>query len=258
MDTQEAIEAFLQAKRDRGLSPRTITGYAQRLARFALTHPELPTEPEPIEAYCARFTNADTHDTHWRTITTLYRWLVKRRKLPTEHNPMQYAERPLLERTVPRAFTKAELAQIFAYPHPSPVRLFLRLLFRCGLRIGEAWSLQPEALRDETIVVSGKTGQREIPCDPDFIIALRFTLPWPWTSVASAGHAVTKGIRRSGVTGRRASAHSLRHSFARFYHGDSLNLQGILWGRASKQINRYRPYEVHRTMEEYQGQDWVA
>lgn len=270
MQTADAVAAFLDAKSKRGLSPRTLEGYRGRLERFAQAYPVLPTEPEPVESHCAQFTNAETHDTHWRTITTLYRWLVKRRKIKPDDNPMPYAERPKLVRTVPRAFTDAEIAQLFAYPHDSRVRLLLRLMLRTGLRVGEAWLITPDALREHiryvngravpeaSIVVRGKTGEREVPCDPELVTVLRHTLPWPWKSPDIASAVVARAMRRAGLTGRRASAHTLRHTFARAWRGDSNALQGIMWGHASKMLDHYRPYAIHRVMDEYQQQEWIA
>jgi integrase len=259
MRTADAVSVFLTAKAS-VLSPRTLEGYTLRLNRFAGAFRDLPTEPEAIEGYCAQFTNPGQYDTHWRTIGTLYRWLVRRRKIDPSKNPMLYAERPRTRRQVPRAFTDDELRQLFAYPHEGYVRLLLRLLLRTGLRLGEAMSLHPttDCLRELTIVVDGKTGPREVPCDPELITVLRWMLPWPWKNARVASHTVIKAMRAAGLTGKRASAHSLRHAFARRWRGDTHTLSGILWGHQSKMLGHYRPYNVDDAVDEYNGQTWAA
>jgi integrase len=259
MRTNEAVSMFLAAKSPI-LSPRTTEGYQLRLTRFAGAFRDLPTKPEPVEGYCAQFTNPGQYDTHWRTIGTMYRWLVRRRKLDPARNPMLYAERPRTRRQVPRAFTDAEIHQLFAHPHEGYVRLLLRLLLRTGLRLGEAMSLEAstECLRERTIVVTGKTGTREIPCDPELITVLRWMLPWPWKDARIASHTVILAMRAAGITGKRASAHTLRHTFARRWKGDTHTLAGIMWGHASKMLGLYRPYDVEASLDEYNGQTWAA
>lgn len=260
MLTGALVTEFLEAKKAKRLSPRTIEKYEWALGRFGETFPELPTEPEAIEGYSLQFSEAATLDTHWRSIATLYHWAVKRRKLGPEDNPMLYAERPVMQSKPARAFSIEEVQTIFAYPHSGYMRLLLRLLIRTGLRLGEAMSLEPsnECLRENTIIVHGKTGVREVPCDPELITVLRWMLPWPWKDARVASHRVIKAIRAAGLSGKRASAHTLRHSFARLYEGDSENLSGIMWGGPSKMLGRYRPYDVNRALKEYRRQSWIA
>lgn len=260
MLTSALVEGFLTAKEARRLSPRTLEAYRQRLRVFVERFAELPTEPEQIEAYVAGYENAGQLDTHWRMLSNLYHWAVRRRKIDPADNPMIYAERPRLSRTVPRAFTEAELDRLFAYPHEGYARLMMRLLLRTGLRLGEAMSLHPsdECLRENVIVVEGKTGQREVPCDPELITVLRWMLPWPWKNARVASHTIIKAMRAAGIAGRRASAHTLRHTFARRYRGDTHNLAGIMWGHASKMLGHYRPYSIEDALEEYGQQEWAA
>jgi integrase len=259
MLTHEAVSTFLIAKAS-VVAPRTLEGYRLRLTRFAESFAHMPTEPEPLEAYCGEFANAGQRDTHWRTIGTLYRWLVRRRKINPADNPMLYAERPKVGRKVPRAFTDDELRQLFGHPHEGYVRLLMVLLLRTGLRLGEAMSLRSsaECLRDATIVISGKTGEREVPCDKEMLTVLRYMLPWPWKDALVASHMVARAMKAAGLTGRRASAHSLRHTFARRYKGDSHNLAGILWGHDSRMLGLYRPFNIDDCLEEYNSQSWVA
>lgn len=54
METQTAINLFLNDCRDRGLSQSTIGSRASHLKHFQLTYPELPTELAPVDRFLTR------------------------------------------------------------------------------------------------------------------------------------------------------------------------------------------------------------
>lgn len=116
-------------------------------------------------------------------------------------------------------------------------RALLALLFDTGIRLGEAHGLTWSAVGEETILVDGKTGRREVPLSSwTKWVLLGVDLPWRGAkgqlTLSGVYQAVRRCLRRAGVA--RGGPHLLRHSFARQYildGGDVFSLQRILGHR---------------------------
>lgn len=250
-DTFQLIDEFMAAKRAKGLSDRTLEAYTYRLRIFARTCPQLPDHPEPIEGFIASTgPTPETRETYFRTIRTFYNWLLRRGHIAA--SPMWKVEAPLVPHKIPRGMTIAELEQLIKHQHQPKLRAFLLLIADTGIRLSEALSVEPASLREETVIVSGKTGGREVPLSPLVRVAVRSALPWPWHSHWAASMAVRRAFKAAGFTGKRASAITLRHTFARLWDGDEGVLQGI-FGHTTPRMLRsvYRPYDVARAVEQH-------
>jgi len=253
MDTATAVQLFITAKRAKGLSFSTLTVYRYRLDLFARQFMALPTKPEPIESWLANPSwSAESKDTYYRLLRNFYRWLSKRKNIP---NPISQIEPPALHRKIARSLERHELMQLLAFTnHSQTVKAFLYLLIDTGLRLSEALSITSRGKfnRDRgTVSVSGKTGDREVPVSPWVRELVCSVLPWPWASRDAAGWAVRKAFRASGITGRRSSAHTLRHTFVRLWEGDESLLVGIMGWTTSRMMRVYRPYDVKRAVQQH-------
>ena len=248
METAEAVTAFLIAKTSRGLSARTIASYTYRLRAFARMCPALPSSPEPIEAFLAQTgPSLDNRETYFRLLRNLYRWLHRRQMI--EGNPIDLVEKPKLTRKVARSLGIEELSQLLNHPNHSPAaRAFLHLLADTGLRLSEALSVTDHRIGLTTITVVGKQGEREVPISPEIRQMVLQVLPWPWGSWQAAGLAMRRAFRRAGITGHRASAQTLRHTFVRLWRGDETLLVGILGWTSARMMAVYRPYDVPRAV----------
>ena len=250
MKTESAIQLFLGAKRAKGLQPRTLETYAYNLGVFARAHSDLPSAPEPIERFLeSSGPSAETRATYYRHLRGFYRWLEKRGRI--RRNPMDAIEAPLVPRKVARALTPGELAGLLGAKHNSTVRAFIWLLADTGLRISEALSIQSPSEIKSTVVVSGKTGEHEVPISPIVREMVIEALPWPWSGRQAAGLAVRRGFKKAGLFGVRASAQTLRHTFTRLWEGDETVLVGILGWSTTKMLRVYRPYDVSRAKRQH-------
>ena len=77
-------------------------------------------------------------------------------------------------------------------------------------------------------------------------------LPWPWGSWQAAVLAVRRAFKSAGITGKRASAHPLRHTFVRMWEGDESLLVGILGWTSPRMLAVYRPYDLKRAVAQHQ------
>lgn len=252
MKTARAVAAFLDGKRARGLSEKTLSNYGYSLGKFARVVTVLPLKPEPIERFLADAgPEPETRDTYYCILQIFYRWLRVRKHI--RRNPMVAIERPIVPPKVARWLTHDELKRLLAAPHPWVVRVFLLLIVDAGLRLSEALSVTAADLTGDTAIVSGKTGQREVPISPLVRIAVLNVGAWPWTRPDSASKAVRKAFARAGFTGKRASAHTLRHTFSELWEGDESILQGIMGHRSPRMLRkRYRLYNVPRALRQHQ------
>lgn len=259
----EAINQFLDAKRAKGISDHTVSDYTYLFRKFAAQNPELPMQAAPIERFLVQVPNQVTRETYFKKLKTLYAWLFRRGVIP--FNPMVDIERPKMKRKIARAFTTEELQAIFKYPHPPEMKTLLYLLTYTGLRLGEALSItRREQFRDITVdgetycivAVTGKTGDHEVPVPLAVKNMILFCLPWPWKSSETASVMVRRALADAGITGKRSSAHTLRHTFAREWTGDIDTLVGILGHTSPRMVLQvYRPFNLKKAAKEHQRFD---
>ena len=245
------MEAFLEAKRAKGLKPKTLTNYSSWLRIFAAALPYLPRKPCKIEGFLAETgPTLETRETYYRVVRNFYGWLSTRKLIRV--NPMPFVEAPKLKRNVPRGLSQGELVQLLECPRHSPgVKTFVHLLADTGLRLGEAVSLAEDKIADSTVHVDGKVGERVVPISPDIRQMVLEALPWSWKNANNACKAVRRAFKAAGIKGKRASAQTLRHTFVRLWRGDESVLVGIMGWTTPKMLLRYRPYDIDRAIDEH-------
>ena len=237
---------FLNSRRAQGISPQAASWYAGILGRFARMHPELPGDPEAVEAFLAAQKCGDeARHSYWKVLKAFYNWLAHRHNVP---NPMTRLGAPRRRKKHPRTLSAAELASLFLVPICSRDRALLCLLIDSGVRIGEALNLQAEDILEETIIVNGKTGEREVPITQDTRQQLLALASSRYIFRGQRGHLsrpqaydiVHAALRASGLTGRKLGPHLLRHTLGRQFimaGGDLVSLQRIL-GHTNIQTTR--------------------
>ena len=216
-------------------------------------HPDLPNDPEEIERFLLTTgPTLETRETYYRLLRNLYRWLIQRQRITKRMNPIPRVEMPKLTCKIARSLVPDQLHQLLSHPsHPPQLRAFLHLLADTGLRLSEALSVNESSLGADRVIVTGKTGEREVPVSPATLEMVREALPWPWGHWQSAGLAVRRGFRRAGLYGKRASAHTLRHTFTRLWEGDETLLVGILGWTTPAMLKVYRPYDIRKAVAQH-------
>ncbi len=165
MRTRTAVQEFLSSRKAMGLSPRTIRWYRGLLNPFSRINPQLPQDPGTIEGFLGALNGSDeTRHGYFRALRAFYRWLSRRHALV---NPMETIGPPRRRRKTPYSLTTTKLGWLLMVPLSSRDRALLTLLIDTGVRIGEALGLVRDDVFEETIIVSGKTGEREVPISPE-------------------------------------------------------------------------------------------
>lgn len=246
MLTHEGVSAFLASAKARRLSPRTIEWYAMILNRFAHRFNQLPTRAEPVEVFLGEVNgSAETRRGYYRGLRAFYRFLEKRHRV---RNPMAVISPPPARRKLPRSLSIVELGWMLAVPLSRRDRTLVSLLIDTGIRIGEALSLSPADIGEQTIRVSGKTGEREVPVSSLVLEQLRglgdgrhVFLGHKGPLTRSGGYSIVRqAMKKAGIEGRKSGPHTLRHTLGRQYisaGGDLVSLQRIL-GHSSIQTTR--------------------
>lgn len=234
MATQEMVRAFLAAKNSRGLSPKTLGLDRWTLGLLVDNCLELPTEPEALEGLLGSLAGSpETRHGHWRRLRTFYGWCQRRHGCP---NPMAEVTAPRRLKRPPRVLSVEQVQQILGRCQGMRDRALLELLLDTGIRIGEAQALRTPDILQETIMVDGKTGQREVPISPS-VRGLLLETPLPWEgakgplTLNGLQQVVIRVVARAGITGPKHGPHLLRHTFARLYilaGGDPFSLREIL------------------------------
>lgn len=235
MRTAEAVEGFVASRRARGCSASYEAWLRYCLARLVSTWGELPRDPESVELVLAevRGGSDETRYDVWVAMRLLFRWASRRYSVP---DAAVFVERPLRRRKVARTLTQAEVDRLLESRLSRRDRALVTLLLDTGMRIGEAASLTWECVGTSAVVVTGKTGRREIPMSHETSRALmgqgdgHFVWACSGRAVTVEGLqvAVKRALARAGL---RGGPHLLRHTFGRLYvmnGGDVFSLQRIM------------------------------
>jgi len=256
MLTAKAIEEFMTSRG--GLRPMTQQEYRKHLALFQKAFPRLPKNPQPIQSWLNSFAGLapETIHSRFRTIRTFYRQIHLWR--PNIPNPMPLVRPPIMHPKVMRTFADSELHRLFSLPLYPQDQALLTLLLDIGPRATECANLVWNDVSPGFVVLRGKTGERIVPVSETtyrLLLALKPTLP-PAAGdrhvfMGKRGPLSYQGIYRrvrrlcnqAGITGRRCSPHTFRHTFGTDYAAadgcDPKVLQDILGHRDFKTTLRY-------------------
>ncbi len=267
MLTDQAIQEFMLSRG--GLRLRTQREYRKHLMLFQRSSsPDLPTAPQPIQSWLNSFQGVTPETVHsrFRTIRAFYNQIhLWHPKIP---NPMPLVRPPRLQPKAMRTFTEEELYSIFTLPLPLSTRTMVTLFLDTGIRAQECAGLTWDDVRSNYIIVSGKTGERDVP-----INEMTFRLLQALKAESDHNHYVFQGkrgpltyegiyktIRRicrlANIDGRRSSPQTFRHTFGTEYASsgacDPKTLQDIMGHRDFKTTLRYIHNNRKRNIENHQ------
>lgn len=236
ISTEDAIAEFLLSRG--GLRPKTIKGYNSHLLSFAKAFTELPITPQPIQKWLnnqkrlrvgeSQVLTPETIHSRFRTLRAFYKQVhIWHPDIP---DPMPLVRAPRLLPKTMRTFADGELYRLFNLNDLIPRDLaLLTLLLDIGPRAQECVNLTWEDILPGFVLLNGKTGERTVPIsDVTYrrLIALK-------TNDDSSGHVflgkrgpmtyegiyklVRKLCLKAGITGRRKSPHTFRHTFGTSY-----------------------------------------
>jgi integrase/recombinase XerD len=251
MRTELALREFLASRVAANFSPATIGWYKDRLMPLAKSCRTLPRRPEPIEQFLT--TIQGSPETRWdcyRALKTFFRFMSSRHRIP---NPMDAISPPRHPKTLMPTLEPNELMRLLQSAQDPRDRAILTLIMDNGVRAGEVCSLLKHNIRQETVVVQGKTGWREVPIsDETRRLLLQFATESPGDHVFH-GHKgpitrhliyaiVRRHMEKAGIKGPKLGPHRLRHAFGKNYlveGGDLRSLQEIMGHADIKTTEKY-------------------
>jgi integrase/recombinase XerD len=251
MRTELALQEFLASRISSNLSPRTIEWYEDRLLPFVKSCPNLPRRPEPIEAFLATASGSrETKRDTFNALRTFFRFLSKRHRIP---NPMEAINPPSRPKTRMATLEPNELMKLLHSAQDLRDRTILTLIMDNGVRAGEVCSLLKHNIKQETILVDGKTGWREVPIsDETRRLLLQVAAKSPDEHVFR-GHKgpitrfgiyriVREHMEKAGIKGPKLGSHRIRHAFGKNFlaeGGDLRSLQEIMGHTDIKTTQKY-------------------
>src|SRR5574343_624678 len=177
----EAVSLHRTHLRSKRRSVKTLQWYAEQFAAFRTwrgSDGALP-DVEEVERFLADCHDAglspSTVHARYRALKALFRFLVKRRRLSRDDDPIEMMEAPSVPKTRRPFVTLDALRQLVATCGDDWIgqrdRLILLLLFFSGLRLGEVAALQVadlDAAALEVVVQRGKGDKaRVVPMSPE-------------------------------------------------------------------------------------------
>jgi len=242
MKTKDAVLAFMAYHNAEGSAAATMEHYGLPLNRFVECHSDLPTEPEPVEEFLTQWTGTTRRD-YYKVIRSFYRWLNGRYGIT---DPTAKMKLPKAKRKVVASLSMREIERLLGQALSKRDKAALMVLVGCGLRVGEASNLKFGNIEGDRLKIQdGKTGGRLVPLYPEIkesLLALKdghgnsdFVFwgehPHQPLKVAGFQRLVKKAFELAQIEGKRASPHTLRHSFGRNWiaqGGDTISLKDIL------------------------------
>jgi integrase/recombinase XerD len=240
MKTEQALREFIASRLAANLSPATISWYEDRLGPFVKFCPSLPRRPEPVELFLASIRGSEeTKYDVYRALKTFFKFMVGRRRLP---NPMDAIKPPRRSRALMPTLEANELTLVLRAAESPRDRAMITLYIDCGVRAGEQCSLLKHNIKQETIIVHGKVGWREVPVSEEtrrLLLQVSETSPDDYVFHGHKGpmsrHLVYEIVRRifnkAGIKGPKLGPHRLRHAFGKNFivgGGDLRSLQEIM------------------------------
>jgi integrase/recombinase XerC len=283
-----AIDAFLRhLDKERNVSPHTVRAYANDLKQLA-DHvcDELGREGEPkdVDHLMVRSFLAKLHrggvkkvsaSRKLASVRTFFRYLCREGVL--ERNPARVILSPRLERRIPSHLDENDVAALLEWPAEDDAarraQALLEMLYATGVRCSElvGMDVSDVDLDDRAVRVLGK-GRKEriVPFGTRARDAVRAYLPAraqakPTTDAlfvnARGGRLTDRSVRRilaarlrEIALAKRASPHTLRHSFASHLLQRGADLRSIqeLLGHASlSTTQRYTHLNARQILEIY-------
>lgn len=257
----EALDDYIQHVRvERGLSRRTVEGYAHDLARFGVSLIEDSltlnrVDEATVAGYLVTLSHAGrSARTQARALSALrgfFRFLVREGRL--ERDPTELLEGPRLVQKLPDVLTEEEIVRLLEAPSgkkPNRVRdrAMLHTMYAAGLRVSELVDLDlgDVNLKEGFVSAFGKGRKRRlVPIGAHAQEALTVYLSdvrprWANRAaracfVTARGKAMTrqsfwtlvkKYARAAGIT-KPISPHKLRHSFATHLLAGGADLRSV-------------------------------
>jgi integrase/recombinase XerD len=155
---------------------------------------------------------------------------------------MDAVQSPRRPKTLMPTLELSELMRLLHSVESPRDRAIITLLVDCGARAGEVCSLLKHNIKQETIIVHGKVGWREVPVSEEtkrLLLQIATLSPDDHVFYGQKGPItrhliyaiVRRALERAGIKGPKLGPHRLRHAFGKNFlvqGGDLRSLQEIM------------------------------
>jgi site-specific recombinase XerD len=229
----------------RRYSPRTRKNYVGHVVRFARHHRKHPRDigEEGIRSYLLHLVDEkDVSRAYLNQAVSAVKFVYENvLRLP---RAIRDIPRPRKGRALPRVLGREEVFRLIAAPADARARAILMLAYSAGLRASEIVRLKPDDIETERGLIRVHRGKgakdRYVPLSRVALAALRAYAaahrvgPWIFNGGRPDRHLTTRAVQnmlqeakaKAGI-GRRATPHTLRHSFATHLLEDGTDLRHI-------------------------------
>jgi len=217
MLTRDAIEEFMLSRGR--LRPRSQKEYRRHLELFERSFPDLPETPQLIQSWLNNLSGApETVHARFRTVMAFYKQLYAFHNIP---NLMLQVRPPQLKRKAMRTFTDGALFTLFSLSLTTRESALLTLLLDIGPRAGECVNLTWDDITPGFVTLRGKTGERTVPIsETTYRHLAALSNGSSHVFLGKRGPLTYQGIykmvrhlcQRAGISGRRCSPHTFRHT----------------------------------------------
>ena len=223
MQTVPLVDEYLAYCRLRGLSEKTVSQYQWALNRLVLRCPELPQDGFDLVPLIGEGSlGPESRRDLLKCLKAFFGWAELRHHWP---NPSRGLTPPRRRTQTRRVLTRDEISRLFAVADSTRDRALLLVILDCGLRLAEVANLRHQHVRDGWLVVSGKTGERQVPVSSELATLLGSLGAGEHLWIGRQGPLTREGIMliyrrmfdRARITGPKTGPHTLRHTFGTFY-----------------------------------------
>jgi len=266
--TDQAVNLFMQRCKAKNLSDETVRWYEWQLGEFT-ADPDTPRVATLIRARHIRDFLAkqevaqNTLNGRYRALSALFNFLAKEGIIEKDDNPISDVEKPKEEKVLIRIFSDDELQRFFrsidrtTFHGIRDYTIFL-LFLDTGVRATELINIKQKDLflSAHHLYVMGKGGkERIIPFGEkalgainqyitiagknEYLFLNEFDTQIKYRTV---DNTCKKYGKMAGITDKRVSCHTFRHTFAVNYllnGGDVRSLQEILGHSSLAMVQRY-------------------
>ena len=161
MNTQIAVNLFLESRRSKRVSSVTMDTYGWALAKTAEMYPaELPDKPSDIQRLF--IVNAELSASSlrniWEMLRIFWSWAENEGICP---NVMEGVPAPVMGQPAPHTPARGVVRRLLGSVEVERDYAILATLLDTGMRIGKLASMTRESVSAEGVLVSGKNGEKE-------------------------------------------------------------------------------------------------
>jgi len=263
--TEQALCEFINNRISANLSPRTIEWYEDRLSAFVKSCHTIPRRPEPIENFLTSVPGSpETKRGTFNALRIFFGFICQRHRIP---NPMEAVTPPRHLKTRMATLEANELMMLLQLADGLREKAILTLIIDNGMRAGEVCSLLKHNIKQETVVVYGKTGWREVPISDEtrqLLLQVTATSPDECVFYGDKGaplsrfgiyRIVSEHMRKAGIKGPKLGSHRLRHAFGKNFlvqGGDLRSLQEIMGHTDIKTTQKYATLNLTDIIKKHQ------